>query len=66
MQKLGFATRVGEESIPGSVTMWEVALESITQPPLLEEPATVLFRAAMRAVQSHAEAPLLGSVGLGW
>jgi hypothetical protein len=46
--------------------MWEVAPESIAQLPLLEEPAMVLFRAAMRAVQSHAEAPFLGSVGLGW
>jgi hypothetical protein len=43
----------GEESIPGSETMCDVAPESMTQWPLLEEPAAV-FRAAMRPLQSQA------------
>jgi hypothetical protein len=48
----------GKEIIPGSLTMWDVAPESMTQAPAVEGPAlevlAVLFRAAMRAEQSHA------------
>jgi hypothetical protein len=56
---------VGEEIISGSKTMWEVAPESMTQPPLLEELTAVLFRAAMSAVQSHARVPYPGALGAG-
>jgi hypothetical protein len=49
----GVEVWVGEEIIPGSDTMWEVAPESIVQLPALKEPA-VLFSAATRAEQSHA------------
>ena len=52
----------GEEIIPGSETMWDVAPESMTQEPVVEEPLVeppaVLFSAAMRAEQSHAGALL--------
>lgn len=52
----------GEESIPGSETMWEVAPESITHGLGVVEPTlellAVLLRAAMRAEQSQAGAPV--------
>lgn len=43
--------------IPGSETICEVAPESMTHPPALDG-LVVLFRAAMRAEQSHAGAPV--------